>query len=255
MSRRVVCTGGLVAMALACGKPGAVVVKDPVSEPGEVPSTTREVPSTTREVPSASRDEAIEEITKALLSPPPFMDSDVKEVTPEEEDRARETVAAFIDAHADAVQRVEYMVDILEADSVTTVADAYAHYDEDQKERSAIEVDASGQKPWRFVVIVSHAYNTSEDWGWFTAEVSGSCAKAAVPLVWSDVPGDRYVEVQRDQKPVARIDLRPIIEDYAIGYVVAMEGKEPEFLAHSMTFDVLQQAGNYFGTTIDLVPL
>ena len=110
MFQRALAISGLMAVVLACGGPTGDSVELAAPEPVLKKGLTVE--------------ESIDELTRAVLAPPPFIDSDIKDPTPAEEKAAAEAVAAFVKTHPDVVERVDFMVDILEADVVETVAEA-----------------------------------------------------------------------------------------------------------------------------------
>jgi hypothetical protein len=160
---------------------------------------------------------------------------------------------AFVTEHPDVEtwgpEVVAYLGRYCDAE---TFEAAYAVVQEHRKPNPPTSL-AVEHHPWRAVVILGRACGTSEDWGWFTAEVSHSLPDdIEVVTVY---PGDATVVLTRAGAEVDRLDVGTHFDDDQLGYLLAMEGKPPEFVTHAMSQDVLTAASAYFGAEIELKPI
>ena len=117
------------------------------------------------------------------------------------------------------------------------------------KVRDAEDLSRAALVPvaWRAIIIWQTTYETSEDWGFFTDDVHRAANAAGIPLIWAgDSP---RVPVEIDGASVATVDLTGKTPN-PIGYVFAMEGREPHWEDHSPSFTVVEHAADYFGTEL-----
>lgn len=94
------------------------------------------------------------------------------------------------------------------------------------------------------IYIDNHAWGTetSEDWGWFSADVGEAARKAGVHVA------------SREQWLVDRCDGTPVKlqKQETVGYWVLKPGAQPLWIQHDMTDSVLSQASAYLGVQLSL---
>lgn len=94
---------------------------------------------------------------------------------------------------------------------------------------------------WQLVVAHSSVLCTSDDWSWYTHEVSE--AMGAMGIQYGYAPaGNDVVIVRRGGAEVARLPLE------GQGYVVAGAGRSPLELGHDVSAGVIEAVSKYFGT-------
>jgi hypothetical protein len=102
---------------------------------------------------------------------------------------------------------------------------------------------------WRALVVWQGAEveETSEDWGFFTGDVTDAADAAGV--LTTSGGHEPAIRISREGEVLAELDASTFPAD-GIGYVFAMPGAEPEFHPHDMPSAVLSAASAYFGTDI-----
>ncbi len=119
------------------------------------------------------------------------------------------------------------------------------------KVRDAEELERSELVPagWRAIIIWQTTYETSEDWGFFTDDVSRAGQAVDIPTIWSgDSP---KVPITVGDAVVTTVDLTGKTPA-PIGYVFAQQGQEPLFIEHQPSFTVIEQAADYFGVEMSM---
>ena len=100
---------------------------------------------------------------------------------------------------------------------------------------------------WRAIVIWQTTTDTSEDWAFFTNDVSRAAQAAGIDIVWAGESAK--VPIVRDGTTLTTLDLGG--QTHApIGYLFSRSGHDPEFHEHSMPHDVLSAASAYFGVEL-----
>ncbi|OHD55382.1 MAG: hypothetical protein A2Y33_08680 [Spirochaetes bacterium GWF1_51_8] len=99
--------------------------------------------------------------------------------------------------------------------------------------------------------------NTSEDWGWFTAEVQDAALQAGLYVAWGNFNDMKSVRIGNDpDHPVDSVSLLKMVDKDEIsqcGYVFYQNGKKPVFKTHDMTDNVLSAASEYFGFPVETI--
>jgi hypothetical protein len=232
-----------LAWTLACA--GVPTPVQDVAAPEKVPETAEKVPEKTEDPSAKAAALALEE----LLDAEPVEEPDTRPDATREA-RLRE-IEAFVAKHPGEALRSEALGK-LQGGCASTVEEAYAMAEEEAKPRPPADLPVEAT-PWRVLVVVSRTCGTSEDWGWFSAEVTQSAEAAGIETT-GVYPGDTALVLKRAGAEVSRLELGPYFEG-GVGYLVATEGKAPEFIGHAMTPDVLTAASAYFGTEIAQKPL
>lgn len=106
-----------------------------------------------------------------------------------------------------------------------------------KKEPVVVDVDSDD---WRLVVVHTDHRCTSDDWGWYTAQVAEGLAAWKVPSAYAHSDND-VVVVRRAGQEVARFPLK------GQGYALFGAGREPAEVDHDMSDSVLAQIASAFG--------
>lgn len=183
-----------------------------------------------------------EELTTAERQPAPFSDEPVPEVEPEELAERIDIVAAWVTDNPEVVAHRALLVDRLHAHADEEVAEAWAGLQADLADKPPLEVDVA-TAPWRVIVAFAQLYDTSEDWAFFVGDVQEAVKEHAVgtgSLQW----GQQEVQVMRNGRPVHKVAVpAEALEPFAQGYLVIMEGKEPQLFGHAPVAELLPAMG------------
>ncbi len=113
-----------------------------------------------------------------------------------------------------------------------------------------LEVSA---QPYRAVVFLGRSCGTSEDWGWFTAQVIKSLDGVGIVSA-SAVPPDTLLRLTRGGQTLETLDLQAHLEA-GVGYLAVQEGQAPLLVDHDAVENVVGALSDYFGTPIPVVEL
>jgi hypothetical protein len=125
---------------------------------------------------------------------------------------------------------------------------AYAGVKADFADKPPVEVEVTDEQQ-RVVAIVTRAYDTTEDWAFFTNDVAEAMKARKVPVVLAG-PGVQELSLRKDGKEVGTVDLAPLVmpPQLLVGYVFSRKGQEPMFQAHEQPEHVIASADAYLGT-------
>ncbi len=170
---------------------------------------------------------------------------------PEIDEAARtarvQAVQAFLEAHPDP----DWLPLVTEAVRCgTPVEEAFAELERRRREPPVLEVSA---QPYRAVVFLGRSCGTSEDWGWFTAQVIKSLDGVGIVSA-SAVPPDTLLRLTRGGQTLETLDLQAHLEA-GVGYLAVQEGQAPLLVDHDAVENVVGALSDYFGTPIPVVEL
>lgn len=166
-------------------------------------------------------------------------------------DQARQArqaaLRAFVDATPDFAEWKVAVLDTITGQDAKTTEEAYTLVKADFAPKPPQPVAVTGE-PWKVVVIVSQAEDTTEDWAYYTFEVQKALEAEGIAVVWLKSGGMTAVSVQRDGKEVDTIDAKPFLDpDHTtIGYLFAMDGATPKWQEHEVSDVVVGAAHAYF---------
>lgn len=225
-------------LILGCGgpvaneRPAPVTVEEPVPEPSAAPAA-----DPTRKL--------AEQLVADELAPP---DTGPR---PEVDEAARaarvQAVQAFLEAHPDP-DWVPLVTETVRCG--TPVEEAFGEYERRRVEPRELEVSA---QPYRVVVLLGRSCGTSEDWGWFTAQVIKSLDGVGIVSASVDPP-ETLLRLTRDSQTLETVDLQAHLEE-GVGYLALQEGQEPVMVGHDAVENVVGALSEYFGTPIPVVEL
>jgi len=183
-----------------------------------------------------------EELATAERQPPPFSDEPVPEVEPEELAERIDIVAAWVTDNPEVVAHRALLVDRLRAHANEEVAEAWAGLQADLEAKEPLEVDVA-TAPWRVIIAFAQFYDTSEDWAFFVGDVQKAVKEHAVGMGYLQW-GQRELQVMRNGRPVHKVAVpAEALEPFAQGYLVIMEGKEPQLFGHAPVAELLPDMG------------
>jgi len=98
---------------------------------------------------------------------------------------------------------------------------------------------AAAAEDWKVIVAYSRDWCTSDDWAWFTNDVSTAAEAVGVQFEYA---GARYshIQLKRGETEVATHALE------GQGYLMLRAGKEPGVAGHGLVSDVLTDASDFF---------
>lgn len=107
---------------------------------------------------------------------------------------------------------------------------------------------------WRMLAICNPAAvngvvpETSEDWGFFTNDVSTAASAAGIDV--TDCEPTKAIPVVHGGVTVGKVNASAVRDTASCGYVLAEPGKAPTWVEHAMPEDVLSAASEYFGIPV-----